>query len=61
MTPTADMHRFGDSVMLAGMQAAGMGWKAKMMYAVLRVAGKKAFFGASMTPRYVDLSRLPED
>jgi len=59
VTPNAEMHRFADAVMLAGMQAAGMGWKAKLIHAALRVAGKRAFFGSSMTPRYVDLNQLP--
>lgn len=53
--PTKDMQRFADSVMLAGMHAAGMESRAAIIYRSLRWFGKKAFFGEGMRPRYVNI------
>lgn len=54
--PNADMHRFADSVMLAGMRAVGMETRAAIIYRSLRWFGSKAFFGDGMEPRYVNIS-----
>lgn len=54
--PTADMQRFADGVMLAGMRAAGMESMAAIVYRSLRWFGKKAFFGEGMEPRYVNIA-----
>ena len=56
--PTSDMQLFADTVMLAGMRAAGMEIKADVIYRSLRWFGKAAFFGEGIAPRYVNLNDI---
>lgn len=56
--PTDDKQLFADNVMLAGMQAAGMNIKAKVIYRSLRWFGKAAFCSEGISPRYIDLSAI---
>ncbi len=58
VAPTSDMKRFADTVMLAGMKAAGMKTKATVIHKTLRWFGSKAFFGTGMEPRYIDINRV---
>ncbi|MBT6284164.1 MAG: DUF1353 domain-containing protein [Rhodospirillaceae bacterium] len=55
---THDMKRFADTVMLVGMQAAGMTTKAALIHKTLQWFGGKAFFGAGMQPRYIDIDEV---
>ena len=42
-TPSSELREFADQTMLAGMEAAGMGWKAKLIYWAVRLGGKGIF------------------
>ena len=55
-----EMRRFADDLMLAAMQAAGMGCKAQLIYRAIRCGGRGVFFGRNPEPLVLDLRALPK-
>ena len=55
-----EMRRFGDDLMLAAMQEAGMGCKAHLIYRAIRCGGWGVFRGRNLDPLVLDLRALPK-
>lgn len=60
LDPTDDMRLFSDKVMLAAMQASGMGCKAYVIYWAIRVFGTCIFYRRNREPHILEEDNMPD-
>ncbi len=60
LPPTDNMRLFSDRIMLAGMQASGMGCKAYAIYWAIRAFGTCVFYGRNPKPYILEKHKMPD-